>query len=266
MAKLIVLARARMSPVTSAGGTLKISAAVCRWMSPPWRNASMKAGSSGEVGHDPKLDLGVVGYQEDPALPGDEARPDGLAPRGAYRNVLEIGLRRAEPAGGGAGLIEAGVDPPGAAIDPLRQRVHIGVLQLLQLAVLQNEPRKLVPHGRELLQHVGIGRRAGLGLLQHRQLMLLEQDAGQLARRIEVQVGARNPGNLLFQPAEILPQLLAQTRKTARSMVMPSHSISTSTSTRGISISAATPRAFISVSIGPKKRWSASTVALSVPQ
>jgi len=44
-----VLARvaygARISLVTWSSGRLKIRAAVCRWMSPPWRNASMKAGS-----------------------------------------------------------------------------------------------------------------------------------------------------------------------------------------------------------------------------
>ena len=125
-------------------------------------------------------------------------------------NVLKVGLGRAEPAGGGPRLVEAGMNPPSPAVDPLREGVHIGALQLLELAVLQDEPGKLVSHGGKLLQHVGIGRGTGLGFLQHRQLVLLEQDAGQLAGRVDVQVGAGHSRDLLFQPAEVLAQLVAQ--------------------------------------------------------
>src|SRR6185295_11729548 len=93
----------------------------------------------GEVGHDPKLDLRVVGHQEHPTLPGYETGPDGLAPRRADGNVLEVGLSRAEPAGSGSRLVEAGMNPPGPAVDPLREGVHIGALQLLELARFQDE-------------------------------------------------------------------------------------------------------------------------------
>ena len=56
------------------------------------------------------------------------------------------------------------------------QRIDVGALELLQLAVLEDQPRQLVAHGGELLEHVGVGARAGLGALEHRELLLLEQD------------------------------------------------------------------------------------------
>ena len=74
-----------------------------------------------------------------------------------------FGSDGAEPPGGGAGLVEAGVDAAGLAVHPQRQRVDVGALELLQLAVLEDEPRQLVAHGGELLEHVGVGGGAGLG-------------------------------------------------------------------------------------------------------
>ena len=101
-------------------------------------------------------------------------RPDG--------NVLEVRLGRAEPACCCTRLVEAGVDPAGSPVYPLRQGIHVGALQLLQLAIFQNQPWKLMPHCGELFQYVGVGGGAGLRLLQHRKLLLLEQNAGKLPR------------------------------------------------------------------------------------
>ena len=134
--------------------------------------------------HEAQLDLGVVGHQEAPAGPGDEALADGLTPRRTDGDVLEIRIRGAEPAGGGAGLVEAGVDAAGAPVDGGRQRVHVGALELLQLAVVEDEPRQLVAHGGELLEHVGVGARPGLGALENRELLLLEQDRRKLPGRV----------------------------------------------------------------------------------
>ncbi len=67
-----------------------------------------------------------------------------------------------------------------------------------------------MPHRGELLQDVGVGGGAGLGLLLHRKLQLVEEHRGQLARRIDVEIGPRDPGDSLFQPAQIPAQLLAQ--------------------------------------------------------
>ncbi len=68
----------------------------------------------------------------------------------------------------------------------------------------------------ELLQHVGVGGGSGLGLLEDRQLKLVEEQHRQLLRRIEVQVRRRLLRDLPLerrefcvnsgaQPAEQLP-------------------------------------------------------------
>ena len=122
------------------------------------------------------------------------------------------------------------MDPPGLAIDPGREGVDIGALQLLQLAIVEDKLGKLVAHGGQLLQHIGVGRRPGLGLLEDRQLVLFEQDGGELAGRVEVE---RRAGHLARSPVPAGPDPRTAPRsagaKTARSMAIPSHSMSVST-------------------------------------
>ena len=74
--------------------------------------------------------------------------------------------------------------------DERRQRVGVGAAQLLDLAVLQQrlDDRVLLGH---LLERVGVGRRAGLRLLHRREPELLEQDAPQLRRGVDVERLAR---------------------------------------------------------------------------
>ena len=62
-----------------------------------------------------------------------------------------------------------------------------------------------MPQRGELLQHLEIRGRAGLGLLEHRQLELLEQDVTQLRGRIDVEVRAGGAIEDLLQ----LPQHVA---------------------------------------------------------
>ncbi len=83
---------------------------------------------------------------------------------GAHGDVLQVGLGGGEPPGGGDRVLKGGVDAPVRG-DHLAQPVHIGGLQLGQLAVLQNflNDRVAAP---ELLQHVGVGGVAGFGLLR----------------------------------------------------------------------------------------------------
>src|SRR5918998_2380233 len=125
------------------------------------------------MSHDPKLYLAVIRHQENPSLPRDESSPDCLAPGRPDWNVLEVRLGRAEPTGGCTGLVEAGVDPASSPVYSLRQCVNVGTLELLELAILQNEARQLVPHRGKLFEHIRIRGGAGLGLLQHRKLLLL---------------------------------------------------------------------------------------------
>src|SRR6476620_12640697 len=143
--------------------------------------------------HDPEFDLRVVGHQENPAFPGNEPGADGFATGGSDRNVLQVGLGRAEPSGGRTRLIEGRVDPASAGVDPLRQRIDIRALELLELTILEDQTGQLMSHRRKLLENIRICGRTGLGFLQDWKLMLLEQNGGKLPWRIEVQVGACYP-------------------------------------------------------------------------
>src|SRR5689334_10266661 len=166
-----------------------------------------------KVGHYPELDLRVIGDQKDPAGARNETGSNGLAARGSYRNVLQIGLRGAQAPGGGSGLIEARVDASSLSVHPLRQGVDIGALELLQLTVLENETGKLVAHCRQLLQHVRVGGGTGLGLLEDRELELFEQDGRELPRRVQIQIGARGLSDLQLESPQIGAQFFAQPLK-----------------------------------------------------
>jgi len=71
-----------------------------------------------------------------------------------------------------------------------RERVDVGALQLRQAAVLQKKPWKGMQFG-QFLEHLGVGRAAGLGLLARRQLERVEEDAGELRRRADVEGRSR---------------------------------------------------------------------------
>ena len=74
---------------------------------------------AGDVGQQPQLDLRVVGRDQQVPRLGDEAGADLPPERGPDRDVLEVGVVGGQPAGGGRGLVERGVDPPVAG-DQLR--------------------------------------------------------------------------------------------------------------------------------------------------
>ena len=63
-----------------------------------------------EVGHQAELDLRVVGRHEQVAGRGDEGGADVAADSGADGDVLQVGVGAGEAAGGGADLVEGGVD------------------------------------------------------------------------------------------------------------------------------------------------------------
>ena len=109
------------------------------------------------------------------------------------------------------------MDAPGDRVDEPREGVHVRRLELRQLAVLDEQAGHFVSHGGELLQHLVVGRRTRLRLLEDRELVLFEQHVPQLRRGVDVEVGARRlidgpleggeldgkrPGNLA-QPIEV---------------------------------------------------------------
>ena len=63
-----------------------------------------------EVRHEAELDLRVVGGHEQVAGRGDEGFADFAADFGADGDVLQVGVDAGEAAGGGADLVERGVD------------------------------------------------------------------------------------------------------------------------------------------------------------
>ena len=91
-------------------------------------------------------------------LPGaaTNARRISASELGSNRNVLQVRIGAAQPAGGGDRLVEAGVHAAGDRMHELRQRVDVGALQLVQPAPVENQPRQLVDQ-RQLLEHFDRG-------------------------------------------------------------------------------------------------------------
>ena len=72
-----------------------------------------------QVRHDAQLDLRIVGGQQHVALGRDEGLADAPALGRADRDVLQVRILRRQPAGGGDGLVIAGVHAPGPRVDLL---------------------------------------------------------------------------------------------------------------------------------------------------
>ena len=73
-------------------------------------NALQQARIAGQVRHDAQLDLRIVGGDQRVARRRDEGLADAPALRGADRDVLQIRIRRGQPAGGGHRLVIRGMD------------------------------------------------------------------------------------------------------------------------------------------------------------
>src|SRR5690606_36121445 len=92
----------RQAEDLGGGGTVDVLAAL---------EGAQQALVAAEVGHDAQLDLRVVAGDHLPPRRGDEGGADAAAVLGADRDVLQVRVVGAEPAGGGAGLVVAGVHP-----------------------------------------------------------------------------------------------------------------------------------------------------------
>ena len=79
---------------------------------------------------------------------------------------------------------------PVLRVDERRQRVDVRALELRQRPVLDDLRGHRVQR-RQLLQRVGVGRRAGLGLADHGQRQLAEQHLAELLGRVDVEGSAR---------------------------------------------------------------------------
>ena len=138
------------------------------------------------VGQQAQFNLGVVRIHQHPPRGGHKHLAQLRPQLGADGDVLEVGLGGAQPPGGGDGVLEGGVDASVGG-DDLGQPVHIGGFQLGQLPVVQHclHNGVLVP---QLLQHVGVGGVARLGLFHWGQAQLVKQDAAELLGGVDVEL------------------------------------------------------------------------------
>ncbi len=160
---------------------------------------------AGQVRHDPHLDLAVVGGHQHAVGGTDHERlPDPPALVGADGDVLQVGVGGGQPAGGGDGLLEGGVDAPVVGDRP-QQTVHCG-LQLVDVPVGQQVLEERVLGGRvEVLQRLRVGGVAGLGALGLGHAQLVEQHDLELLGRAEVDLLADHPVGVLrdlLEPGE----------------------------------------------------------------
>ncbi len=141
--KLTVLATRRIDVVDRRLGRRGRSARRRRvWMSWSCGEGPAQRRVVGIMGQDPQLDLRVIGRQELPARAArDERLADLAALLGADRDVLEVRVARAEPAGRRDALVERGVDPAVVGMHQLGQGVEISALELGELAMLQEQGR-----------------------------------------------------------------------------------------------------------------------------
>ena len=140
----------------------------------------------GEMRHQPQLDLAVVRVQQHPALPGQEGAADLPALLRAHGDILQVRLRGGDPPGGGGGLVKGGMHPA-LSVHQGQQALHIGAVQLHQLAVAQQGLDDLRRDGPQLLQHLHRGGIAAGGLLAVGQLQLLKEHLAQLLGAVQVE-------------------------------------------------------------------------------
>ena len=155
----------------------------------------------GEVGEHPEFNLRVVGGQKEPAGLARHERPANLpAFVGPDGDVLEVRVGGTQPPRRRGRLVERGVHPAVVGVHEGRQGIDIRSLKFRQAPVLEHEFREGVPAG-QFLQDRGVGRRplALGGLLERLQALFVEQDLGQLLRRVDRELVAGLLGDCLLQ-------------------------------------------------------------------
>ena len=141
----------------------------------------------GEVGHEAELDLRVVGGHEQVAGGRDEGGANLAAEGGADGDVLQIGIGGREPTGGGADLVEGGVDAA-FRVDEVGQRIQVGGAELGELAVFEDERGDGVMLGEFFEDVLRGGDDLALAVLHGLgELHLVEEDVAELLGRVDVE-------------------------------------------------------------------------------
>jgi len=153
-----------------------------------------------DVGQDAQLDLAVVRVGQDAAGLCQEKLAQAAAQLGADGDVLQIGLAGRQPPGAGLGLVEGGVHAP-VRPDDLEQALHVGAVELLVGAVLQDVLHRRAV-GPQAFEGFGVGGVAALGLFAGRQAHFYKQGLAQLLGAVQVELVAHlcvNAGKALLQ-------------------------------------------------------------------
>ena len=140
------------------------------------------------VGHDAQLDLAVIRVQQRAALTGSEIPAEPAAQFCAHGDVLQVRFVGRDAARAGFRLIEGGVNAP-VRPDHLQKSFHIGGVQLLIGAVLQNvvDDRRIPA---QTFQHIRAGGVSALGLFAGGQAQILKQRFAQLLGAVYVELVA----------------------------------------------------------------------------
>ena len=215
---------------------------MCR--SSPELNASISACVPGQVGHDPHLDLAVVGGQQRLEARADDERLAGSARPSAVRIGMFCRLGSVDdsrPVAATIWLNVVWIRP--CVVDHRDQRVD-DALEPGDVAVAQQVlEHRVVGLGVAGRQRVGVGGVAGLDPLGLGQPELVEQDLLQLLGRAEVELAADDARSAACSTALTSPPQgrLDRSARCSRSAAMPMRSIRASTSTSGSSTSLQQP-------------------------
>ena len=162
-------------------------------------------GVLGEMRQDAQLDLRVVGGEQRPAGLGDERGANLAAELGAHGDVLQVGVGGAEAAGGGAGLAEARVQAAGGGLDQFaaaRPRRWISAWRVRGTRSPCAAVRAAAPSSASTSAAVERAL-ARLRLAGGCEIQLVEEDFGELLRRIDVELARRASSQMRFSSARI---------------------------------------------------------------
>ena len=166
------------------------------------------------IGHmrcQPQLDLRIVGGKQDMARLGDEGLADLATDLGADRDVLQVGIGRAQPPGLRTDQAVAGMHPARLRVDRFLQRIGIGALELGELAPFEYLGRNRRAFARKAFEHALVGRiLPALALLATLVAERDEQHFAQLLGAADGEFGPRNRVDFLLQPSGFAGEFLGQ--------------------------------------------------------
>ena len=216
MPKLMTLARAAVLACLATGATPKTS---CGGEGVDVLSAAEgfdQHGILGEMGQEAQLDLRVVGGEQQAAGRGDEGGANLAAELGADGNILQIRIGGAEAAGGGAGLVKRGVQAAGDGVDQVGQRVGVGRFELRELAILDDFLGQSWTAASSSSTSAAVERDLAAAASRRLQVQLVEENFGELLRRVDVEFEAGHDRRWFFRACRFPPAWCAEMRSSSQ--------------------------------------------------